>query len=70
MRIEFHTDNGEMITPIEVANALINHTTHYEASRICPSLIPERDDKTFTYDELSELAEYLLVFCKYNNKTE
>ena len=70
MRIEFHADNGEMLTPIEVANALINHTTHYEASKICPSLIQERDVKTFTYDELSELAEYLLVFCKYNNKTE
>ena len=70
MRIEFHADNFEMLTPIEVANALINHTTHYEANKICPSLIPEGDAKTFTYDELSELAEYLLVYCKYNNKTE
>lgn len=25
MRIEFHADNGEMLTPLEVANALINH---------------------------------------------
>ena len=70
MRIEFHADNCEMLTPIEVANALINHTTHYEANKICPSLIPEGDAKTFTYDELSELAEYLLVYCKYNNKIE
>ena len=70
MRIEFHADNGEMLTPIEVANALINHTTHYEASQICPSLIPERDAKTFTYNELSELAEYLLIHCKYNNIIE
>ncbi len=70
MRIEFHADNCEMLTPIEVANALINHTTHYEANKIFPSLIPECDAKTFTYDELSELAEYLLVYCKYNNKTE
>ena len=70
MRIEFHADNCEMLTPIEVANALINHTTHYEANKICPSLIPEGDVKTFTYDELSELAEYLLVYCKYNSKTE
>ena len=58
-----------MLTPIEVANALINHITHYEANKIFPWLIPECD-KTFTYDELAELAEYLLVFCKHNNKTE
>lgn len=70
MKIKFYADNGELLTPIEVANALINHTTHYEASQICPSLMPERDAKTFTYDELSELAEYLLIHCKYNNKTE
>ena len=25
MRIEFHADNGEILTPLEVANALINH---------------------------------------------
>lgn len=25
MRIEFYADNGEMLTPLEVANALINH---------------------------------------------
>lgn len=27
MRIEFHADNGEMLTPLEVANALINQNT-------------------------------------------
>ena len=24
MRIEFHADNGEMLTPLDVANSLIN----------------------------------------------
>ena len=27
MRIEFHADNGEMLTPLEVANSLINQKT-------------------------------------------
>lgn len=27
MRIEFHADNGEMLTPLEVANSLINQNT-------------------------------------------
>ena len=27
MRIEFHADNGEMLTPLEVANSLINQDT-------------------------------------------
>lgn len=27
MRIEFYADNGEMLTPLEVANALINQNT-------------------------------------------
>ena len=27
MRIEFHADNGEMFTPLEVANSLINQKT-------------------------------------------
>ena len=27
MRIEFHADNGEMLTPLEVANSLISQNT-------------------------------------------
>ena len=27
MRIEFYADNGEMLTPLEVANSLINQNT-------------------------------------------
>ena len=27
MRIEFHADNGEMLTPLEIANSLINQNT-------------------------------------------
>ena len=27
MRIEFHADNVEMLTPLEVANSLINQNT-------------------------------------------
>lgn len=27
MRIEFHADNGEMLTPLEAANSLINQNT-------------------------------------------
>ena len=27
MRIEFHADNGEVLTPLQVANSLINQNT-------------------------------------------
>lgn len=68
MKIEFQTDNGETLTPLEVANALINHTTHYEASKLLFSLLPEGDYKSFDFDELEQIAEHLLVYCKHNKK--
>lgn len=68
MKIEFHADNGEEITPIEVANALINHTTHNEVSKLLLLIIPKEDYKTFDSDELEQIAEHLLVYCKHNKK--
>lgn len=52
------------ITPIEAANYLIKHTTHCEAA-FC---FPERDVNTFSVEELEQIAEHLLVYCKHNEE--
>lgn len=53
-------------TPLDCANSLINHLTHLEAFLIAP----ERDEKTFTIDDLEQIAEHLLVYCKHNKESE
>ena len=54
------------LTPIEVAKYLINHTTHADAVLF----LPERDVNTFSVDELEQIAEHLLVYCKHNRESE
>lgn len=54
------------ITPIEVANYLINHTTHADAVLF----LPERDVCTFDASKLEQIAEHLLVYCKHNRESE
>lgn len=53
-------------TPIDCANSLINHLTLLEASLI----MPERCVRTFDIDELEQIAEHLLVYCKHNKESE
>lgn len=54
------------LTPIEVANYLINHTKHADAVLF----LPERDAATFDVSELEQIAEHLFVYCKYNRENE
>ena len=66
---KYEIENTNLIgmTPIEVANMLITHTTHLE-KYLC---MPERNINTFNVDELEQIAEYLLVYCKhYHNRDD
>ena len=53
-------------TPLDCANSLIHHMTHLEAFLIAP----ERYERTFTVDDLEQIAEHLLVYCKHNRESE
>jgi TolA-binding protein len=66
MRIEFHTDNGEMLTPLEVANLLINlgYERPLKAYEVSLSGKTAVKVKTFTVDDLKEIADYLQVYCR------
>ena len=68
MKINFISEHEEALTPIEVANALITHTTHYEANKYIPSILTEGDYQTFDAEDLEQIAEHLLVYCKHNKE--
>lgn len=53
-------------TPIDCANSLISHLTHLEAFLIAP----ERYERTFDIDDLEQIAEHLLVYCRHNKASE
>ena len=53
-------------TPIACAESLIQHMTHFKAYMV----LPDRYENTFTVDELREIAEHLLVYCKHNKECE
>lgn len=53
-------------TPIEVAQMLINHQTHFEKNLIFPA----HDNNTFSIGELEEIADYLKVYCRHNREYE
>lgn len=59
-------------SPLDFAKSLIEHTTHVEEIQIeteeMEYTIPEHDRVTFDFDELEEIAEYLLVYCKHNKE--
>lgn len=64
---ETETQSGiDTSTPIDCANSLINHLTHLEAFLIAP----ERYERTFDIDDLEQIAEHLLVYCKHNKESE
>lgn len=74
MQIEFKKNDEENLTPIVVANALIEHTTQYKPSgmfgEMFGGLLKEEEIETFNVAELREIAEHLLVYCEYHKEGE
>ena len=61
------------IDPIEVAQMLINSTYEYESSNLEKALYKCGDTRTterYSVDDLEQIAEHLLVYCKYNREDE
>lgn len=59
-------------SPLDFAKSLIEHRTHVEERGLGTDramiLISENDKVTFDYDELEEIADYLLTYCKHNKE--
>ena len=59
-------------SPLDFAKSLIEHHTHVDEFKIKTDTlnytIPEHERVTFDYDELEEIAEYLLIYCKHNKE--
>lgn len=70
MKIHFEVTEDEVLTPINVAAAIIAHTTHTEAVKGFENVLPEGDIQTFDLDELKEKAEHLLVYCNNTNRAQ
>ena len=67
-------NNDELPTdPIEVAQMLINSTYEYELSALDKALYKCGDTRTterYSIDDLEQIAEHLLVYCKYSRKED
>ena len=67
-------NNDELPTdPIEVAQMLINSTYEYELSALDKALYKCGDTRTterYSIDDLEQIAEHLLVYCKHNRESE
>ena len=63
-------NNDELPTdPIEVAQMLINSTYEYGSSALEKALYKCGDTRTterYSIDDLEQIAEHLLVYCKHN----
>lgn len=59
-------------SPLDFAKSIIEHKTHVEGWTIesdeFKTEIPDHERVTFGYDELIEIAEYLLIYCKHNKE--
>ena len=55
-------------SPMAFAKSLIEHTTHADATSFCGINIPAHDFVTFDYNELEEIADYLITYCKHNKE--
>lgn len=59
-------------SPLDFAKSIIEHKTHVEGWAIesdeFKTEIPDHERVTFGYDELIEIAEYLLIYCKHNKE--
>ena len=61
------------VQPIEVAKLLINSEYEYETSEIQRRLLHKGDTDTcerYNIDELEQIAEHLLIYCKHNRGCE
>lgn len=67
-------NNDELPTePMEVAQMLINATFEYESSNLEKALFKCGDTRTterYSIDDLEQIAEHLLVYCKHNKESE
>ena len=67
-------NNDDLSTdPIEVAQMLINATFEYEASNLEKALFKCGDTRTterYSVDDLEQIAEHLLVYCKHHREDE
>ena len=67
-------NNDELPTdPMEVAQMLINSTYEYESSTLEKALYKCGDTRTterYSIDDLEQIAEHLLVYCKHNREDE
>ncbi len=59
-------------SPLDFAKSIIEHKTVVDGWTIeaegFSTKIPTHDRVTFGYDELIEIAEYLLIYCKHNKE--
>ena len=61
------------LQPIEVAKLLINSEYEYETSEIQRKLLHKGDTdicERYNIDELEQIAEHLLIYCKHNKGCE
>lgn len=67
-------NNDELPTdPMEVTQMLINSTFECEASNLEKALFGCEDTRTmerYSIDDLEQIAEHLLVYCKHNKESE
>lgn len=67
-KVDFETDRLVKLPfdPLETANMLINATYRSEI----PFLERQVDRNMYDIDDLEQIAEHLLVYCKHNNECE
>lgn len=58
MRIAFHAETNELLTPISVVEALVQ----------CAS--GTKYTKMFDTEDLEQISEHLLVYCRHNKEME
>lgn len=61
------------VEPMEVAKLLINSKYEYETSELQRRLLNKGDTETcerYNIDELEQIAEHLLIYCKHNKGCE
>lgn len=66
-------DNDLPTDPMEVAQMLINSTYEYESSALEKALYKYGDIRTterYYIDDLEQIAEHLLVYCKHHREDE
>ena len=68
VKVDFETDRLVKLPfdPLETANMLINAT--YKAE--IPFLERQVDRDVYDIDDLEQIAEHLLVYCKHNKESE